>query len=36
MDQENIISVFDQYIKANNTQNAILINGGWGTGKTFF
>ncbi|WP_108869127.1 P-loop NTPase fold protein [Aquimarina aquimarini] len=36
MNQENIISVFNQYIEANNTQYAILINGGWGTGKTFF
>src|ERR1035437_1132488 len=36
MTPENIESVFTEYLKTPNTQYAILINGTWGCGKTYF
>ena len=32
----HIQNVFQEYIRKENTQYALLINGNWGTGKTFF
>lgn len=36
MNTDNIKTVFENYIKADKTQYAILLNGAWGSGKTFF
>ncbi|WP_147677784.1 P-loop NTPase fold protein [Algibacter pacificus] len=36
MNSENIASIVVEYIETQNTQYALLLNGGWGTGKTFF
>lgn len=36
MKPENITSIVAEFLEINNTQYALLINGGWGTGKTFF
>ena len=36
MNTDNIKIVFENYLKAGKTQYAILINGAWGSGKTFF
>jgi len=36
MNSENIASIVEEYLETNNTQYALLLNGGWGTGKTFF
>jgi len=36
MTEENIITVFKDYLETKNTQHAILINGLWGSGKTYF
>ena len=36
MNINNIKTVFEDYLKADKTQYAILLNGTWGCGKTFF
>lgn len=36
MNTDNIKAVFENYLKADKTQYAILLNGSWGSGKTFF
>jgi hypothetical protein len=36
MNTENIKTVFEEYLKTEQTQYAILLNGSWGSGKTFF
>lgn len=36
MTTEHIQQIFIEYIKADKTQYAILLNGGWGCGKTYF
>jgi hypothetical protein len=36
MNTNNIKTVFENYLKADKTQYAILLNGAWGSGKTFF
>lgn len=36
MNTENIKSIFKDYLKAENTNYAILLNGNWGSGKSFF
>ncbi|MDD2577208.1 MAG: P-loop NTPase fold protein [Bacteroidales bacterium] len=36
MTTEHIQQIFTEYIKADKTQYAILLNGGWGCGKTYF
>lgn len=36
MNSENIASIVEEYLETNNTQYALLLNGGWGTGKAFF
>lgn len=35
MKTESIKQVFDEYLKTSNTNYAILINGSWGSGKTY-
>ena len=34
--EEEIIELIKEYLKNSNTDNAILIDGEWGSGKTFF
>lgn len=36
MNNKNIVDYLDHYIKSENPNFAILLKGGWGTGKTFF
>ncbi len=36
MTPENTLSIIESYIKDSNTQYALQLDGGWGTGKTFF
>jgi hypothetical protein len=36
MRTENIEKVFVEYLKTEKTQYALLVNGSWGCGKTFF
>ncbi len=36
MNTEHIEKIFIDYIKTDNTQYAILLNGSWGSGKTYF
>lgn len=36
MTTEHIQQIFNEYIEADKTQYAILLNGGWGCGKTYF
>lgn len=36
MNTEHIEKIFTDYIKTDKTQYAILLNGGWGCGKTYF
>lgn len=36
MNTQNIEDVFTDYLKTPNTQYAILLNGSWGSGKTYF
>jgi len=36
MNSENIESIFTTYLKTQNTESAILLNGSWGCGKTYF
>lgn len=36
METEYIKDIFLNYIKTDKTQHAILLNGGWGCGKTYF
>jgi hypothetical protein len=36
MTTENIEAIFNDYLKADKTQYAILLNGSWGCGKTYF
>ena len=36
MTTENIEAIFHDYLKADKTQYAILLNGSWGCGKTYF
>lgn len=36
MNTENVKSIFRDYLKAENTNYAILLNGNWGSGKSFF
>jgi KAP family P-loop domain len=36
MDIKNIEVIFEDYLKADKTQYAILLNGSWGCGKTYF
>lgn len=36
MTTENIKAIFADYLKTEDTQYAILLNGGWGSGKSFF
>lgn len=36
MNTEHIEKIFNDYIKTENTQYAILLNGSWGCGKTYF
>ncbi len=36
MHPDNIKLILDEYLTLNNTQYAILLNGSWGSGKTFF
>ena len=36
MNTENIKTIFNDYLKTKNTNYAILLNGGWGSGKSFF
>ncbi|AUC23870.1 hypothetical protein BTO15_17995 [Polaribacter sejongensis] len=36
MDKEKIEVIFTDYLKKQNTQYALLLNGKWGSGKTFF
>src|SRR5690606_31243588 len=36
MNPENINSIVNDYLKKSQTQYALLINGSWGSGKTFF
>lgn len=36
MNTENIKVIFSDYLKADKTQYAILLNGTWGCGKTYF
>jgi hypothetical protein len=36
MNTENIKSIFKDYLKSENTNYAILLNGNWGSGKSFF
>ncbi|MFM7717389.1 MAG: P-loop NTPase fold protein, partial [Microcystis sp.] len=33
---EQIKTIFTEYLKKENTQYAILLNGAWGSGKTYF
>lgn len=34
--QEQILESIEDYLKSNITEYAILINGNWGSGKTYF
>ncbi|MFC4231585.1 P-loop NTPase fold protein [Parasediminibacterium paludis] len=36
MNTENIEKIFTDYLKTDKTQYAILLNGSWGSGKTYF
>ena len=36
MTTKYIEQIFTDYIKAKGTQHAILLNGSWGCGKTYF
>ena len=36
MNIQNIEVIFEDYLKADKTQYAILLNGSWGSGKTYF
>ena len=36
MNTENIKSIFDDYLKTENTNYALMLNGNWGSGKSFF
>ena len=36
MNNEHIKEVFKKYLETSNTQYALLLNGAWGSGKTFF
>lgn len=36
MNTENIKSIFKDYLNAENTNYALLLNGNWGSGKSFF
>lgn len=36
MTPENTLSILKSYLKKDNTQYALQLDGGWGTGKTFF
>ncbi|ODS80766.1 MAG: hypothetical protein BGO42_04680 [Flavobacterium sp. 40-81] len=36
MTADHIQDIFNDYLKAENTQYAIMINGSWGSGKTHF
>ncbi|MDB5089283.1 MAG: hypothetical protein JWR09_3277, partial [Mucilaginibacter sp.] len=36
MNTDNINSIFKDYLKTDKTQFAILVNGAWGSGKTYF
>lgn len=36
MNNKNIVDYLDHYIKSENANFAVLLKGGWGTGKTFF
>lgn len=36
MNTENIKTIFDDYLKTENTNYALMLNGNWGSGKTFF
>jgi hypothetical protein len=36
MNTDNIKIIFSDYLKTNKTQYAILLNGKWGSGKTYF
>lgn len=33
---ENIVTIFDGYLKNKSTEYAVLLNGKWGSGKTYF
>ena len=36
MNTDNIETIFAEYLTTKNTQHAILLNGAWGCGKTYF
>src|SRR6218665_4204550 len=36
MDSSHIIKIFDEYLKTKETSHALLLNGSWGSGKTYF
>ena len=36
IDRINLINILDNYIEQNNTKYALMINGKWGIGKTYF
>lgn len=36
LNESQIIEIFDEYIKSKNTDYAVLLDGSWGSGKTYF
>ena len=36
LNEEQIIKILKEYIESKNTDYAVLIDGNWGCGKTFF